>query len=61
MKTKLTLKGMLLATLCCILITAVRYFPGNSWTSPKDFQPILYWGIVLIGWMVYFLEQFKKR
>lgn len=61
MKPKLTLKSMLIVTLCCVLITAVDLLLGTSWTSPRDFKTILYWIIILIGWAVYFLDRFRKK
>jgi len=61
MKPRLTLKSMLLATMCCVLITAIDILFGTAWTSPKDFKTILYWIIVLIGWAIYFLDRFKRR
>lgn len=61
MKPRLTLKHMLIATVCCILLTAGDLLFGTSWTSPRDFKAILYWIILLIGWAVYFLDKFKNR
>jgi len=61
MKPRLTLKHMLIATVCCILLTAGDLLFGTSWTSPRDFKTILYWIILLIGWAVYFLDRFKNR
>ena len=58
---KLTLKQMILATLCCLTLTAVEFLFGNRWTSPHDFRTILYWVIVLIGWTVFFWERFKHK
>ena len=60
MKSHLTLKSMLIATLCCVLITAVDLFRG-SYVSPKDFKALLYWIIVLVGWAVYFLDLYRMR
>ena len=61
MKPKLTLKMMLVATFCCVLLTAADLLFGSKWVSPKEFKTVLYWIIVLIGWAVYFLDKFKKR
>ena len=61
MKPKLDLKTMLIATLCCVILTALDLFFGTNWTSPRDFKTILYWIIVLIGWAVYFLDKFKNQ
>ena len=58
---KPTLKQMLLATLCCLLLTAVDLLFGSSWTSPHDFRTALYWIIVLIGWIVFFRERIKHK
>lgn len=60
MKPRLTRKHMLIATLCCILLTLVDLL-GSSHISPRDFKTVVYWIIVLIGWAVYFLERFKKK
>jgi len=61
MKPRLTLKHMLIATVCCILLTAGDLLFGTTWTSPRDFKTILYWIILLIGWAVFFLDKFKNR
>lgn len=61
MNPKLTLKTMLIATLCCILLTAVHLLFGTKWTSPQDFKVYLYWIIVGIGWSVFFLDRFRKN
>ena len=61
MKHRLSLKTMLIATACCALLTAIDLVFGTSWTSPKDFQTILYWIIVGIGWAVYFLDLYRIR
>ena len=61
MKPKLTLKHMLIATACCVLLTAGDLLFGRAWTSPRDFKTILYWIILLIGWAVFFLDKFKHR
>lgn len=65
MKPRLTLKHMLTATVCCVLITlldVVQYFTSPiRLFEPRDFMTILYWIILLIGWSVYFLDRFKKR
>lgn len=65
MKPSLTLKKMLTATGACILITlfnVISYItsPIHLFT-PRDFLTILYWIIVLVGWIVYFLERRKNR
>ena len=61
MKPRLTLKTMLLATLCCVLLTAGDLLFGSKWVSPREFQTVLYWVILLIGWAVYFLDKFRNR
>lgn len=65
MKPRFTLKQMLTATVCCVLITlldVVQYFTSPIHLfEPRDFLTILYWIILLIGWSVYFLDRFKKR
>ena len=57
----MTLKHMLIATACCVLLTAGDLLFGTTWTSPRDFKTILYWIILLIGWAVFFLDKFKNR
>ena len=61
MKPRLTLKTMLIATLCCVIITAIDILFGSRWVSPRQFKTILYWIILLIGWAVYFLDKFKHK
>ena len=65
MKPRLTLRHMLIATLCCVLITLVdvaQYIASPIHLfSPNDFKTLLYWIILLVGWAVYFLDRFKKK
>lgn len=61
MNTKLTLKHLLLATACCVILTAADLLFGSRWTSPGEFRTMLYWIILLIGWAVYFFDRFKNR
>ena len=61
MKPRLTLQHMLLATLCCVLITTVDLYFGRSALSPREFKTILYWIILVIGWAVYLLDRFRNR
>lgn len=65
MKNILDLKTMLLATLACVVYTGMEIFQESispvSWYSMKDFKVILFWAVVLIGWLVYFLQKRKKK
>lgn len=65
MKRRFTLKYMLIATVCCITVTLTellkaKYLPVNI-TNHQDFEAILFWIVLLIGWAVYFLDLFRNR
>ena len=65
MKPRFTLKQMLTATACCVLITLVDVVKHCAnpirLVNPRDFLTVFYWIILLIGWSVYFLDRFKKK
>lgn len=60
MKPRLTRKAMLLATLCCIVLTLAELLKAG--VSPiniinhRDFKVVIYWIVLIIGWAVYFLD-----
>lgn len=65
MKTGLTLKFMLGATLACVLLTLLEIFvdritPLDQFTH-RDFEMIAAWIVLLIAWGIYFLEHFRRH
>ena len=61
----LDLKTMLTATGCCILLTLLKLLfdwlvPTNMF-SRHDFELIVGWIVICIGWGIYFLDRFKNR
>ena len=65
MKTKLTLRFLLKATLACILLTIVEFLFRkyvSSWNSFRTvFEMSIAWIILAIAWAIYFLDKFKAR
>lgn len=65
MKTKLTLRFLLKATLACILLTIVEFLfrkYASSWNSFRTvFEKSIAWIILAIAWAIYFLDKFKER
>ncbi|MBQ7001369.1 MAG: hypothetical protein IJN67_10055 [Oscillospiraceae bacterium] len=65
MKTKLTLRFLLKATLACILLTIVEFLFRkyvSSWNSFRTvFEMSIAWIILAIAWAIYFLDKFKER
>ena len=65
MKNILDLKTMLLATLACVVYTGIEFFQEQlspvHWYSPKDFKVLLFWAVMIIAWIVYFLQKHKNK
>ena len=65
MKTKLTQRLLLKATLACILLTIVEFLFRkyvSSWNSFRTvFEMSIAWIILAIAWAIYFLDKFKER
>lgn len=64
MKSGLTLKFMLKATLACALLTCVEFifdnFTSFNHFSHRDFEMIIVWIVLSIAWIIFFLEYLHK-
>ena len=60
MKYKLTLKEMLLATVCCCILVIVKNVFGPRYTSTRDYLTIIYLIITAICWGVFIYERIRE-
>ena len=65
MKSGLSLKFLILATLACVVFTIMDIHlhkaTGIRWFSPRDFKAVLTWLVILIAWIVYIVERIRKK